>query len=73
MNENLSGSYFQISPQVIFLSVLFHLVHVPCAPISTALACLALSSSLLTSDCIIARLSFWSDLLHNTVLVAPIP
>lgn len=33
-----SGSYFQMSSQVNFLSMVSHVVHAPCAPISTALA-----------------------------------
>ena len=60
-------------PKVSFLSVVFHLVHAPCDPISTALACLTCSSALLTSDWIMARLSFWSDLLHSNVLTTPMP
>ena len=73
MNDSLRSSYFQMSPQVSFLSVMFHVVHAPCDPISTALACLTCSSALLTSDWIMARLSVWSDLLHGNVLVAPMP
>ena len=60
-----------MSPQVIFLSVVFNVVHAPFYPISTALACLTCSSPLLTSDWIMARLSFLSDMLHSHVLVAP--
>ncbi|KAH3693833.1 hypothetical protein DPMN_081272 [Dreissena polymorpha] len=62
-----------MSPQVNFLSAVSHVVHAPCAPIFTALSCLAFSSALLTSDKIIARLSFWFDRLHSTTFLAPIP
>ncbi|KAH3693192.1 hypothetical protein DPMN_192594 [Dreissena polymorpha] len=62
-----------MSPQVNFLSAVFHVVHAHCAPISTALACRAFSFALLTSDLIIARLPFWSDRLHSTTFLAPIP
>ncbi|KAH3813425.1 hypothetical protein DPMN_141882 [Dreissena polymorpha] len=61
-----------MSPQVNFLSAVSHVVHATCAPISTALACLAFSSALLTSDWIVARLSFWSDRLHSTTFLASI-
>ena len=54
----LSVSYFQTSPLVSFLSVVFHIVHAPSTLTSTALACLACSSALLTSDWINVRLSF---------------
>jgi len=50
-----------------------HVVHAPCAPISTALACLLFSSSFRTSDCIRASLSVWLAWLHRSVLVAPMP
>jgi len=71
--DSLSGSYVQMSSQVSFLSMVSHVGHAPCAPISSALACLLFSSVLLTSDCIVARLSCWAAWLHRSVFVAPIP
>jgi len=71
--DSLSGSSFQMSSQVSFLSMVSHVVHAPCALISTALDCLLFSSVLLTSDCIMARLFYWTAWLHRSVFVAPIP
>ena len=71
INENLSGSYFQTeSPKVNFLTVVFHIVYTPCAPISTALDCLVISSALLTSkvlDYCSPLLLVW-NWLHHCVL-----
>ena len=51
------GSILHSSLQETLLSGTFHLGHVPCCPIPTALAFLSSSSLLCTSSCIMSRLS----------------
>ena len=51
------GSILHSSLQGTFLSGIFHLVHAPCCPSSTALAFLSSSSTLRTSSCTMSRLS----------------
>ena len=55
-----------MSSHVNFLSMVLHVVHAPCPPISTALACLVFSS-------IMACLWVWFAWLQRSVFEAPTP